>query len=84
MRTDTSRQMLSEGALLELLNWELAAYDECAGCRFTAVQTGRDGYTSCNWSGARLETDHPLGLQENLIARLVVSETKTCYDLAPR
>ena len=83
MRTDTPKQMLGEDALLELLNWELAAYEQCAGCHFTAVEAGSDGFGSCNWSGARLETDHPLGLAEELITRLVVAETKNCYDLAP-
>ena len=83
MRTDTTRQMLSEDALLELLNWELAAYDECNGCHFTAVDTGKDGFTSCKWKGARLEADHAMSFAEQLITRLVVFETKRCYDLAP-
>ena len=38
MTTITSRRALDKKALLALLNWELAAYDECEGCRFTAIR----------------------------------------------
>lgn len=83
MNMPLPKQALSEDALLQLLNWELAAYDECAGCRFTAVKPicgdeGADG----NWADARLEADHPLDLAEHFIARRVVSETRRVFDLA--
>jgi hypothetical protein len=77
------KQALKQDALLLLLNWELAAYEECAGCRFTALtpmrgDEGGDG----NWADARLEADHPLDLAERFIARQVVSETRRVFDVA--
>lgn len=81
MKTDPLRQALSEHDLLALLNWELSAYEECAGDHFTAVTPAR-GDAECNWSGARLESDHALGADEQLITRLVVDETKRNYDVA--
>jgi hypothetical protein len=83
MNTPLTKQALSENALLQLLNWELAAYDECAGCRFTAVEPMRgDEGADGNWADARLESDHPLDLAEHFIARRVVSETRRVFDLA--
>ena len=81
MKTDTLRQALSESDLLALLNWELSAYEECDGCHFIAV-TPAFGDKACNWSSARLESDHALGAAEQRITRLVVDETKTSYDVA--
>jgi hypothetical protein len=81
MKTDTLRQALSESDLLSLLNWELSAYEECTGSHFTAV-TPKFGDWECNWSGARLESDHALGADEQRITRLVVDETRRSYDLA--
>jgi hypothetical protein len=77
------KQVLKEDALLALLNWELAAYEECAGCRFTAVTPMRGGEGGDgNWADARLESDHPLDLAEHFIAGQVVSETRRVFDLA--
>ena len=81
MKTESSRQALSESDLLALLNWELSAYEECAGDHFSAV-TPASGAEDCNWSGARLESDHSLGPDEQRITRLVVDETKRSYDVA--
>jgi hypothetical protein len=81
MKTDPLRQKLSESDLLALLNWELSAYEECAGDHFTAV-TPASGGEDCNWSDARLESDHVLGADEERITHLVVDETKRRYDVA--
>ncbi len=81
MKTHTLRQALSESDLLALLNWELSAYEECAGDHFTAV-TPAPGDENCNWSGARLESDHALGAAEERITHLVVDETRRSYDVA--
>ena len=81
MKTATLKQALSESDLLALLNWELSAYEECAGDHFTAV-TPASGNEECNWSGARLESDHALGADEARITRLVVDETRRSYDIA--
>lgn len=81
MKTHTLRQALSESDLIALLNWELSAYEECAGDHFTAV-TPAFGAGDCNWSGARLESDHALGADEQRITRLVVDETRRSYDVA--
>jgi hypothetical protein len=37
MGTTNSRQPLNERELVQLLNWELAAYERCAGTRFTSI-----------------------------------------------
>jgi hypothetical protein len=77
------KQVLKEHALLQLLNWELAAYEECAGCRFTAVKPMRGGEDGAgNWTDARLEADHAPDLAERFIVRQVVSETRRVFDLA--
>ena len=81
MKTDTHRQALSEHDLLALLNWELSAYEECAGDHFTAVTPAR-GDAECNWSDARLESDHALGADEERITHCVVDETRRSYDVA--
>ena len=71
---ELNRQPLSEKDLLGLLNWELAAYDECEGCRFTAI-TADDRST---WD-ARLEGGRVIG---QMIARQVVAQTRRAFDLA--
>ena len=63
--------------LLELLNWELAAYDECEGCHFTAITAEDDGR---GWN-ARLEGGAVTG---QVIARQVIAETRQAFNLAPR
>ena len=72
---------LKEGALLQLLNWELAAYQETAGCHFTAVRPVPPG-AEANWMDAQLEADHPMGAMEHFIAGQVVAETRRVFDLA--
>ena len=68
---------LSEQALLELLNWELAAYDECAGCHFTKIKRSAAG-----WADAQLEADHALDMAERFIAGQVVAETRQVFGVA--
>ena len=68
---------LSEQALLELLNWELAAYDECAGCHFTKISR-----TAGGWADAQLEADHAPDMAERWIAGQVVAETRRVFELA--
>ena len=67
---------LTEQALLELLNWELAAYEECNGCHFTKIHRSAAG-----WSGAELEADHPLDIAEHFISSQVVAETRQAFSL---
>ena len=72
---------LNENALLELLNWELAAYPQTAGCHFTAVRSVPPG-GEANWVDARVEADHAMDPVECFIAGQVVAETRRVYDLA--
>ena len=71
---------LAEVALLSLLNWELAANDECAGCCFTSVR--RYSGDEANWVDAQLAADHAPDLAERFIAGQVVGETRRAFDLA--
>jgi hypothetical protein len=71
---------LTEDALLSLLNWELAAYEECAGCCFTSVR--RYSGDAANWVDAQFAADHAPGLAERFIANQVVGETRRAFDLA--
>jgi len=76
-------QALSAKDLLALLNWELAAYDACDGCRFTSIRTMRDrDDAGANWLDARVQSDHRLGMEEQSIVRGVVEQTRRRFDLA--
>jgi hypothetical protein len=77
------RQTLPAHDLIALLNWELAAYDECAGCHFTSIRPMalRDD-TGCNWFDARVQSGHRLGVEEHFIVRHVVEQTRRQFDLA--
>lgn len=76
-------QALSTNDLITLLNWELAAYEECAGCRFTSIRrmSERDD-AGANWLDARVQSDHHLSLEEHFIVRRVVEETRRRFDVA--
>jgi hypothetical protein len=76
------RQSLSKRELLALLNWELAAYEQCEGARFRSIRTMavRDD-AGCNWLDARVASDHPLGTDEHFIVRHVVEETRRKFDV---
>ena len=71
---------LRQDALLELLNWELAAYPETMGCHFTRVRAVAPG-GEANWADAQLEADHPMNAIERFIAGQVVAETRRVYDV---
>lgn len=74
---------LSAQDLVTLLNFELAAYEECNGCRFTSIRPMRSrDDAGANWRDARLLADHRLGLEEHFIVRRVVEETRRRFDLA--
>jgi len=76
------REALKPSDLLALLNWELAAYDECAGCRFTSIRPmGVRDDAGCNWFDARVRADHRMGTAEHFIVGNVVEETRRAYDL---
>jgi len=76
------RQILSKRELLALLNWELAAYEQCEGAHFSAIRTMRERDDSgCNWFDARVASDHPLGVDEHFIVRHVVEETRHKFDV---
>ncbi len=76
-------QALSTHDLLALLNWELAAYEECEGCRFTSIRrmAERDD-AGANWFDARVQADHRLSLEEHFIVRRVVEETRRRFAVA--
>ena len=84
MTTATPRPALEKAELLALLNWELAAYNECDGCHFTSIRTlHKPDESGCNWADARVEADHWLPVDEQLILRRVVDETRREFDLRP-
>ena len=76
------RTELDKRDLLALLNWELAAYNECDGCHFTSIRRLRKRDESgCNWADAGVDADHWLRVEEQLILHRVVEETRRQYDL---
>jgi hypothetical protein len=78
----TPRPTLSQNDLLALLNWELAAYQECEGCRFVSLRDmPSPDDTGCNWLDARVGSDHSLGAGEHFIVRHVIEETRREFDL---
>ena len=70
-----TRLPIEEKDLLALLNWELAAYEECEGCHFTAITAEDNGR---GWN-ARFEGGEVTG---QMIARQVVAETRGAFNLA--
>jgi len=78
----TPRSSLSKRELLALLNWELAAYEQCEGARFSAIRDMRSRDDSgCNWLDARVSSDHALGTDEQFIVHHVIEETRRRFDL---
>jgi hypothetical protein len=82
MGTTISRQALSQHDLVQLLNWELAAYERCAGTRFTSISSmaGPD-VSGCNWRDARLQSNHALDLTERGIVRRVITQTRREFNV---
>ena len=76
-------QALSTRDLIALLNWELAAYAECEGCRFTSIRGMRErDDAGANWLDARVQADHRLGLEEHFIVRRIVEQTRRQFEVA--
>jgi hypothetical protein len=69
--------------LIALLNWQLSAYEECEGCRFTSIRRMRNrDDVGTNWLDARLQADHRLGVAERFIVQQVVAETRRQFEVA--
>jgi hypothetical protein len=82
MGNNGMREARSEHDLVQLLNWELAAYERCQGARFTSIQAmARPDPSGCNWRDAGVRSDHPLGLVERGIVRRVVAQTRREFNL---
>jgi hypothetical protein len=73
---------LSQHDLVQLLNWELAAYERCSGTCFTSINSmARPEASGCNWRDARLQSDHRLDLTERGIVRRVVAQTRREFNV---
>ena len=95
MKPETTRQACDEHDLVQLLNWELAAYERCNGTRFTSIKAyvsleqspsiksvaGPDP-SGCNWRDARLKSDHSLDRRERRIVRRVITQTRREFNLS--
>jgi len=76
------RQYLSQPELIALLNWELAAYDECSGCHFTAVELAPLAAGSeCNWTGAAVEDAGAGDARKQRITAQVLAETREQFNV---
>jgi hypothetical protein len=83
MGTTLSRQALSQHDLVQLLNWELAAYERCGGTRFTSIiSTTSPDDSGCNWRDARLQSNHKLDLTERGIVRRVIAQTRREFNVS--
>ena len=83
MKTQAMNQALSQHDLVQLLNWELAAYDRCAGTRFTSIKSVASPDSSgCNWRDARVKSDHALDRGERRIVRRVIAQTRREFNLS--
>jgi len=83
MGTTISRQALSQHDLVQLLNWELAAFEKCRGDRFKSVSPmARPDHSGCNWRDARLQSDHALDLTERGIVRRVIAQTRREFNVS--
>ena len=66
-----SRQQLSRHDLIDLLNFELAAYEECEGCHVTGIEV-----TPGSWNAA-LVGDSPA---RHKIVEQVLAQTREQFD----
>ena len=77
-----ARQVLGEHDVLTLLNFELSAYEECAGCHFTSVKPAKVAdETGCNWRDADLQVDGGATEAARKITRWVVDEVRDTYNV---
>ena len=82
MKKQAMPQALNRHDLVQLLNWELAAYDRCDGTRFTSIKSiPSTDPSGCNWSYARVKSDHSLDRRERRIVRRVVEQTRRKFNL---
>lgn len=82
MEKTPARQALNPHDLVQLLNWELAAYEQCRGCQFTSIRLVADAEDSgCNWRDARVHSDHRLGTEERRIIRQVIEQTRRQFNV---
>jgi len=82
MKKQAISQALNQHDLVQLLNWELAAYDKCDGTRFTSIKSiERPDPAACNWSYARVKSDHSLDRRERRIVRRVIEQTRREFNL---
>ena len=82
MKNQAKHESLSQHDLVQLLNWELAAYDKCEGTRFTSIKSIPSADPSgCNWSYARVKSDHSLDRRERRIVRRVIEQTRREFNL---
>ena len=83
METTIPRRALSEHELVQLLNWELAAYEGCGGTRFVSIKSAASRDPSgCNWRDARVRSDHSLDRRERRIVRRVIAQTRREFNLS--
>ena len=82
MEATNSRRPLDRHDLVQLLNWELAAYECCAGTRFISINAMAtpDG-SGCNWRDARVQSDHDLDSTERNIVKHVIVETRREFNV---
>ena len=82
MRNETTLDARSPHDLIQLLNWELAAYERCAGTRFTSIRSmATPDDSGCNWHDARVQSDHRLDLTERGIIRRVIAQTRREFNV---
>jgi len=83
MKNELSREMRNQHDLIQLLNWELAAYDKCEGTRFTSIRSmATPDDSGCNWRDARVQSDHRLDLTERGIIMRVIAQTRQEFNLS--
>lgn len=77
-----TKNSLNQHDLVQLLNWELAAYERCAGIRFASINAmAKPDDSGCNWRDARLQSDHALDLTERNIVRRVIVQTRREFNV---
>ena len=82
MKNQAKHEPLNQHDLVQLLNWELAAYERCDGTRFTSIKSIASADPSgCNWSYARVKSDHSLDRRERRIVRRVIAQTRREFNL---
>jgi len=80
-RPTPAKQFLSEHEVLDLLNFELSAYEECADCHFTAVEPSIRDESGSNWHGAKLQAEGEMTETARRIGRQVLDEVHETYNI---